>query len=323
MQVTIGVNDLSSRYDQNCTMTPAKNYPESNFSSHPRYYVKKRETIVDGLQRFQFVATRVPITDGTGAPPAGTLANPFTSQLGMIYCERSVLSGLIGAGAGSSRRAREKCGIEEMLVSFCLDDRDVNVRPEHQLVQDWDQRHAYLDVTQIFARDPLYILPLVEEDCKRIAAFRISRKSRRFGNVVPERRRVLQYLRGAKLKEYDYVIVGYRCNNVQFWERYEISYLLTGINTLDDSNDVFNTVYGKFLESGDDTWYLCTAWDRVRGVQVNPNNAVIPGNIAGSNACPSNRGANPCNNPAPINEPVPGPSNPGGNPGNNPGPSNQ
>ena len=317
MQVTITENFLSSRYDQNCNMVGRKNYPDSNFTLHPRYYVKKLELIGAAPQRFQFVATRIPIQDAPGPLPPGTISNPFRSQLGVIYCGRSVLTGLLGAVSGRAR-AHDNCGIEEILVSFCLNDQDVNVRPEHRLVQDWDQRHTYLDVQQIFARDTVYILPIVEEQCKRVAAFRLQTRAGRSPGVLAGSPKAIRFLRGALLKGYDYVVAAFRCKHGRFWEYYEISYLLTGINTIDDSNDVFSTVYDNFLDSGGDTWYLCAARDRIRRDQINPHNAPIPGNLGGNNECPSNRGINPCNNPAQTNEEAnPGPSNAGANPGNN------
>ena len=315
MQVTIGVNAYTRRYDRNCRLAGSSNYPGSNLKTHPRYYVQKRETIGGVPQRFQFVATRSPIQDTSGPPPTGTRLDPFPSHLGMIYCERSVLSGLIGSY--HTVRSRDGCGIEETLVSFCLNDRDVNVRPEHQLVHDWDKSHTYLNVQQIFTRDPMYILPIVQDKCKRFAEFRLQGKGGR-GEV--NYRRTIRHLRGSLLAKYDYAFAAYQCNNVQHWNFYENSYLLTGINTIDDSNDALNTVFDNFLQTGGYTWYLCMAWEPLRRVQINPNLAVIPENMVSSTAGPSHPGENSGNNQGPSDpETNPAPRNSRKNPGNNPG----
>ena len=318
-QITIGVNRFSQYVDQQCRMIPRNNHrymytlPRQNYS---RYYIKKRVTVGAGNPRFQFIATRIPIENDH--PPGAKAPNTFISQLAVIYCEKSVLSGLQLFQVG----ARD-CGIEEILVTFCLNDPDVNLRPEHLLQVDWDIRHTYLDLQQIFLENPMGALPFFENECKRFALFKIS--TRYFGRITWRRQKDLttKYLRGSFINLWEYTIPPFRC---QAWESYEIRWLLL-------RNANLNTAWNHNLDNRENTWYLCSTWDRhvANWLEqlLQENNVanwleeLLQENNQGAIIGPNNPGANPGNNQGPNPDNNPGPSssnNPGPNQGNNRGP---
>ena len=302
-QITIGVNEFSQYVDQQCGMIPQGNHQYMYTIPRPihaRYYIKKRVTVGAGNPRFQFIATRIPIENDH--PPGAKSPNTFPSQLAVIYCEESVLSGLqLFRGDASD------CGIEEILVTFCLNDPDVNLRPEHLLQVDWDIRHTYLDLQQIFLENPMGALPLFENECKRFASFKIS--FRRMGRYNMRHQKMLtkKYLRGSFINLWEYTIPPYRC---RAWDAYEIRWVLL-------RNENFDTVWNKNLEVRGDTWYLCSTWDRH---VANWIEQLLQENNPGATAGPNNPGENPGNNPGPNSDHNPGPSA-SNNPGPNPGPS--
>ena len=89
-----------------------------------RYYIKKRLTrrrIQGRTLRYQFIASSADLGNGN----RDTLALPgepdhFAPQYGWIFCEMGVIMGL------EMRLHARHCGIEELLVSLCTMDQDVN-----------------------------------------------------------------------------------------------------------------------------------------------------------------------------------------------------
>ena len=133
--VTVGVNvwaEAAFRKRPNntgrCKMRAKANEPYDPYLLNARYYVSKRLTVGpqnEPDQRFHFVATRKAMfSNFTQTLTAYPLRpNRFYSTLGEIYCERSTLSNLL-----VFNRARHiNCGIEQILVTLCLIDLDVNV----------------------------------------------------------------------------------------------------------------------------------------------------------------------------------------------------
>ena len=223
-----------------------------------RYYLKKRRTMrtIQGQTLgYQFIASSENLGDGI-MDPTSIRGEPdhFPSQYGWVFCEMGVINGL-----EMLLRARH-CGIEELLVSLCAMDNDVN-----------PGENINLDLNQVYPNglnvvNNQWFRNLTMEYCTKFIEVKlpISRFSENFNP-----RRLLRlygisnptqilhrswlfdvleyYVEGLYLADGDNVVLIQRCGDYVSWRNYKI----------DDFRFSRQFVRNTYYDTEGESWYFC------------------------------------------------------------------
>ena len=236
--------DTDDEVDERCTL------------SVQRYYIKKRRTrrrIQGRTLMYQFIATSVDL----GIGPQDTIEplprelDHFAFQYGWIFCEMGLIMGLeMGLHA-------RHCGIEELLVSLCAIDTDVNPGQGINLNLNEIMPDNSDAVNTLFFRD------LIVENCRKHYQVMIQRR----GQFDASRMRTLYglsditeifgmrwtidllqyYAEGIDASNAANVVVKQRCGNYISWKNYRI----------DDFRWNPGFVHETYVNTVGDYWYFC------------------------------------------------------------------
>ena len=244
--------------------TPWPNEPAERCTlSVQRYYIKKRRTrrrIQGRTLMYQFIATSVDLGIGRQDTVAHLPREPdhFALQYGWIFCDMGLMMGL------EMRLHARHCGIEELLVSLCAMDTDVN-----------PGQGINLNLNEIMpdnsdAINTLFFRNLIDENCRKSYQVNIQRRGRfdasrmrtlyGLSNVTEifGRRWMIDNLQYYAEGIYESihavnVVVKQRCGNYISWRNYRI----------DDFRLDFDPGFVRetYVNTVGDYWYFCdTNW---------------------------------------------------------------
>ena len=223
-----------------------------------RFYIKKRLTrrrIPGQTLRYQFIASSDNLGDGIQDPPAlPEEPDHFASQYGWIFCALGEIMGL-----EMLLHARQ-CGIEVLLVSLCVIDRDVN-----------RGQGINLDLDLVFPPGSTVLntgvfWQLTQDNCRKLIDVKLP-KSRFSENYDPRRLLTLYGLplptnvlsRAWLLNILEYYVEGLageganrvalirRCGTDLSWRNYHI----------DDFTNSITFIRNTYDDTEGDSWYFC------------------------------------------------------------------
>ena len=221
-----------------------------------RYYIKKREIRYSkGYEplKYQFIASESPLVDPSdpllqkdpGSFP--NRPNEFYSQYGWVFCEKSRIEGLRMVVTNA-----RQCGVEEMLLSLCLVDRDVNPGPGIL---------TYINMGETFREDinnAREFRHRVEVKCTKFVGVRLP-SNRKLGLATRaiNTEMVDYYLKAAYTSGFDYAFSKYRCGTLKSdpWEwRY---YPLTTRDNRETVKEIRRNIVFEKVNTVTDFMYFC------------------------------------------------------------------
>jgi hypothetical protein len=259
--------DLTDPISKGCVFKARGNHKDDTRritrGDRPKYYVKKRVASRqegDDLAMFQYIASRRPLVKPIDKDPdeledpdpdeiVHNNPNEFRTQLGTIFCEKSTLKGLLLP----TNMHGKMCGVAETLVALCIrDTRDIldgvgNAVNKLDLDKEFPegpqvQYSMLLLMSETLADSAIAIKERIRSQCRYVVKFEFG------GRGDGGMERVKQYLRGARLAMFTYVIVQYNlCEGHDTWEDFGIDWVL-------GTDDAFTDIWEN---SEREKWYLC------------------------------------------------------------------